>query len=188
MAKLGSLWVSLGLNSAEFDKRISKSSRKVRRAGRRMRKSFMKVDKAMLRTTKLVVGLAGPAALGLLVKNSFDTIDALAKTSDKLGIMTDKLAGLQHAANITGVEQKTLEKSLTKMQKAIFDADRGLLTYSQHFDTLNISTKDLMKLKPDEQFKVIGDALNKVGNQTLKTRSEERRVGKECRSRWSPYH
>src|SRR3989454_4955624 len=23
---------------------------------------------------------------------------------------------------------------------------------------------------------------------TLKTRSEERRVGKECRSRWSPYH
>ena len=23
---------------------------------------------------------------------------------------------------------------------------------------------------------------------TLPTRSEERRVGKECRSRWSPYH
>ena len=23
---------------------------------------------------------------------------------------------------------------------------------------------------------------------TLETRSEERRVGKECRSRWSPYH
>ena len=23
---------------------------------------------------------------------------------------------------------------------------------------------------------------------TLLTRSEERRVGKECRSRWSPYH
>src|SRR3712207_9035655 len=30
----------------------------------------------------------------------------------------------------------------------------------------------------------------KVENKTLKTsgRSEERRVGKECRSRWSPYH
>ena len=27
-------------------------------------------------------------------------------------------------------------------------------------------------------FKVVGD----------ETRSEERRVGKECRSRWSPYH
>ena len=29
-----------------------------------------------------------------------------------------------------------------------------------------------------ELFKVFGDS----------TRSEERRVGKECRSRWSPYH
>src|SRR3989304_10572473 len=27
-----------------------------------------------------------------------------------------------------------------------------------------------------------------VGHQTGKTRSEERRVGKECRSRWAPYH
>ena len=25
-------------------------------------------------------------------------------------------------------------------------------------------------------------------NRLTKTRSEERRVGKECRSRWSPYH
>ena len=27
-----------------------------------------------------------------------------------------------------------------------------------------------------------------VGKITVKPRSEERRVGKECRSRWSPYH
>ena len=26
------------------------------------------------------------------------------------------------------------------------------------------------------------------GNQPFVLRSEERRVGKECRSRWSPYH
>ena len=26
------------------------------------------------------------------------------------------------------------------------------------------------------------------GSETLIVRSEERRVGKECRSRWSPYH
>ena len=29
---------------------------------------------------------------------------------------------------------------------------------------------------------------NVVLNQLYKHRSEERRVGKECRSRWSPYH
>src|SRR5256885_14755219 len=29
---------------------------------------------------------------------------------------------------------------------------------------------------------------NEMGAQLRSTRSEERRVGKECRSRWSPYH
>ena len=35
-----------------------------------------------------------------------------------------------------------------------------------------------------------GEALNNtiVNNTIDRTRSEERRVGKECRSRWSPYH
>ena len=34
------------------------------------------------------------------------------------------------------------------------------------------------------------DAYQQVANtlQELAERSEERRVGKECRSRWSPYH
>ena len=39
---------------------------------------------------------------------------------------------------------------------------------------------------------VAGDAGCKAANVRLevfdKNRSEERRVGKECRSRWSPYH
>ena len=30
--------------------------------------------------------------------------------------------------------------------------------------------------------------LDSVGKDLGETRSEERRVGKECRSRWSPYH
>ena len=31
-------------------------------------------------------------------------------------------------------------------------------------------------------------AFTKEFNERTKNRSEERRVGKECRSRWSPYH
>ena len=34
-----------------------------------------------------------------------------------------------------------------------------------------------------------GDAAEGSGNTVaIRSRSEERRVGKECRSRWSPYH
>jgi len=36
--------------------------------------------------------------------------------------------------------------------------------------------------------KGLNKILEKVGEESVETRSEERRVGKECRSRWSPYH
>ena len=39
------------------------------------------------------------------------------------------------------------------------------------------------KQELDEELRMIRMALADI-----KTRSEERRVGKECRSRWSPYH
>ena len=41
---------------------------------------------------------------------------------------------------------------------------------------------------PDDHV-VAYDLLTYAGNrESLSERSEERRVGKECRSRWSPYH
>ena len=39
--------------------------------------------------------------------------------------------------------------------------------------------------KPDAVYDAVLDAMKHCGNSG---RSEERRVGKECRSRWSPYH
>ena len=35
---------------------------------------------------------------------------------------------------------------------------------------------------------IIGSAKHSVQKMQILGRSEERRVGKECRSRWSPYH
>ena len=48
----------------------------------------------------------------------------------------------------------------------------------------NLELKD-----PAYLFEVSWEVCNKVGGiHTVISRSEERRVGKECRSRWSPYH
>ena len=40
----------------------------------------------------------------------------------------------------------------------------------------------------EDEFKQISLAEARKNNKFAKLRSEERRVGKECRSRWSPYH
>ena len=54
----------------------------------------------------------------------------------------------------------------------------------------NISLKEGIKLSKDKKHYILMDVREeeryKEGH--LENRSEERRVGKECRSRWSPYH
>ena len=39
-----------------------------------------------------------------------------------------------------------------------------------------------------ESLNVSASSIKGVHKYTITARSEERRVGKECRSRWSPYH
>ena len=48
----------------------------------------------------------------------------------------------------------------------------------------NLALSDEILLKIEKPVRYIGNEVNMV----RKDRSEERRVGKECRSRWSPYH
>ena len=47
---------------------------------------------------------------------------------------------------------------------------------------------ELNEMEKKMLFQAEGDCQAKVLNELYMTRSEERRVGKECRSRWSPYH
>ena len=52
----------------------------------------------------------------------------------------------------------------------------------------NMSLEDTILKKMNEYSKLYVDSYNDLANKTNNERSEERRVGKECRSRWSPYH
>ena len=61
--------------------------------------------------------------------------------------------------------------------------------------TFSDGNKKIVNLEPYLTGEVFGELLDKekfvqygLTRATIEWRSEERRVGKECRSRWSPYH
>ena len=86
--------------------------------------------------------------------------------------------------------QLDLANDLLKMDVEPFDGDVDLRNYGEPFgisDARNLGSEILNA--PQENI-ITGEqsSLLLSYQMILAKRSEERRVGKECRSRWSPYH
>ena len=113
---------------------------------------------------------AGVAAAAALTKMSMQNVDALAKTSDRLGIATKQLAGLQHAAALAGVENKTLEKSLQNLAVVVSDAADGTGIAKDALLELGLNAEILEQLPLDQQMLKVADAMQGVTNQTDKVR------------------
>ena len=85
----------------------------------------------------------------------------------------------------------TIEKSMSDLgdevsaseKSAVEDAIKALKEVMDKGSVDDINSKTEALTKAAEP--VLQKAYNKMSGTT---RSEERRVGKECRSRWSPYH
>lgn len=118
----------------------------------------------------LTFATAGTAAAAALTKMSMQNIDALAKTSDRLGIATQSLAGLQHAANLAGVENKTLEKSLQNLAIGVSDAADGSGIAKDALIELGLSAATLEKMPVDAQMMKVADAMQGVELQADKVR------------------
>ena len=113
-----------------------------------------------------IAALVGTAGLGALIKSSLEVNDRLGKTADKLGLTTRALAGLEHAAGITGVEVGTLHKGLQNMVRNIADFGQGIGEAKRELEQLGFSAEDLLNLSPDQQFTAIAEALKGVENNT----------------------
>src|ERR1017187_5557571 len=87
---------------------------------------------------------------------------------------------------------RDLQGRLDEAQERLLEAEETLRALrSGEVDAIVASGPDgeqVYTLKgADETYRVMVQEMAE-GALTLTTRSEERRVGKECRSRWSPYH
>ena len=82
------------------------------------------------------------------------------------------------------MDQQTVERLRERLEAERGEVRRQLDDLGARRDAEGIEDPEL-----DEGFADAGQAAAERANLlTLVRRSEERRVGKECRSRWSPYH
>ena len=94
---------------------------------------------------------------------------------------------ISHQTNgLTFLEIRSEEQFINNVQDVL---DLFGELYGQYYDGIILYERNITHDFFDLQTKFAGEILQKFPNYRIRTtRSEERRVGKECRSRWSPYH
>ena len=165
MPNLSTLTVTLSANSAKLVAAFNQSQRRARTWGSRMRGTLSVAGRAF--------GLLGTAAVGslsALTQAGIKSADSLAKTSAKLGILPNDLAGLRFAAEQTGVDIRKLDLGLQRMVRRVAEAAQGTGEAQNALKELGIDAKALAQLSPDEQFKAVADAMEDVGSQSDRVR------------------
>src|SRR5256885_10133071 len=102
----------------------------------------------------------------------FDMVQKLNQRDSVRAQLVGKMFGLEANAR---AQQRAYRTASEANRPAIRNKIEGLIT--QHFD-----------LEDQLRALEIADIERRLADVRAESRSEERRVGKECRSRWSPYH
>ena len=110
-----------------------------------------KVTGAVFSMRTALVGAAGLAGFGFLIKRSLATSDALIKTASKIGTTTDALAGLRYAAELTGVATNTMDMALQRFTRRTAEAAMGTGEAKAAIKELGIDAQKLNRMSLDEK-------------------------------------
>jgi len=146
---------------AENTKIIISAVDKTRRGFSSVTSGLKKVSGAVFNLKTALLGTVGAAGFGLLIKNSLQTTDALAKTASKIGTTTDALSKLHFAADITGVSTETMNMALQRFTRRAAEAAQGTGEAKKAIKELGIDARALVKLPLDERMLVLADAFEK---------------------------
>jgi len=133
------------------------------------RRDMDSTGRALRRMAMGALAVAGIGGLGYMLKKQMEVIDATAKLSDRLGITTEKLIGLQHAAAITGTDAETLNKSLEIFTRRLGEMTQGSGEAKRGLDMLGLTAEQLIHVSPAEAFGMAADKIKLLGTQAEKT-------------------
>ena len=171
MAVVATLDVTLGARTSKFSKGMKSATKDLSL----FQRGASAVGGKLLGFTAAI----GGAVAGILtlragirgVSNAFSELDGIAKTSDKLGIATEELTGLRHAAALTaGMATGALDTALQRMTRRISEAAHGSGEAAGAIRELGLDAGALAAAGPTRAFGMIADAMQGVESQADRVR------------------
>ena len=149
----GRAFVSLGLKDSEFQKGLKRAARSVKQFG----DTIMSAGKNI---TAVGAVMSAPFIAGAKIFSDYG--DSVAKMSKRTGIAVEELSKMEFVAAQSALEFGTLENSVRKMQKSIYDGSLGMKTVTDALDGLGLKLSDVEGKTPTEQLAIFADALKKI--------------------------
>jgi hypothetical protein len=115
------------------------------------------------------------SALGLA---NLSEVSSLGKMSDRLGLSTESLSGLAHAAKMGGIDLETLDHILTKANVKLSEAAQGAGTAAKALARMGLDAQQLNNLPLDQYLAKISGALVQMKNQGDQAAFVEQTLGK----------
>ena len=150
--------------TSAFERGMGKATKRTRM----MNAAVGGLGRTMRRMAGAALAAAGIGGIGYLVKQQMAAIDANAKLSDRIGITTENLVGLQHGAQIMGVETATLNKSLEIFTKRLGEVTMGTGEADRALEALGLSADELINKSPDQAIGIIADQIERLETQAEK--------------------
>jgi hypothetical protein len=171
MTDLAKLTVKLEAQSEKLTKELAKSNKKLDRFSKRANKNLDGVAKSFKRVGIAAAAVsAGIGAFGYAVKRIAESADQMQKFGIKVGITTDNLSRLKHAADLSGVGFNSLLMAMQRSTRRISEAAQGTGEAVNALKELGLPATRLNDLSPDQQLLEIADAMSSVEKQSDRVR------------------
>lgn len=109
-------------------------------------------------------GLVAGGGLTLLVKRSFESIDATVKLTDRLGVATEQFIGLRYAAGLAGVDADVFGDAMEQLSRRVADAAMGAGEAGSALSQIGIQASEAAQMAPDQLFLRIADSIASIAN------------------------
>lgn len=149
---------------------VIKATDKTKAAFKSVNSSLKSMSGLLFNAKTAIAGLVGAGGFGAIILRSASAADSLAKTADKLGLTTEALGGLRHAAELTGVSTSTMDMALQRMTRRLAEAAQGTGEAKGAIKELGLDAASLANLTPDKAFQQLSEAMANTATQGDKVR------------------
>ncbi|WP_395020201.1 phage tail tape measure protein [Dongia sp.] len=181
MAKLGSLFVSLIADTAQFSSGLAKAQRDVNSTGAAINRGLATIDKSFASLGRSInsfgaglfslkgaaaalIGVGAGGGLVAMAKQALETVGGLGELASQIGVTTGLLQTMTYAGSQFGLSAEEAQGSLAKLTATIGQAAEGGKAQIELFDRLGIKILDTAgKVRStDEVFRDLVEALSRI--------------------------